>query len=433
MKTYLEENAEVEWKNIEGFPNYKISSNGNVYSANSNKLMKLQLWGTRAGNKYLAVDVSKKGVQKRLAVHRLVAQAFIPNPKNLPCVNHIDGNKFNNDVSNLEWCTYSENNYHTFRTGLKHIPSGVTNKLCKLTYDDVVWIKNNIVLGSKEFGTRPIARKYGVDHNVIKDIFRDNKYADVKVPHIYFVCSDIHGAFTLWQQALNDAGFDINRYSHKIIICGDLMDRFGEAVKCYEFVKRLKQLNKLIYIKGNHEDLLFDCVNELRQTSGCASPHHWSNGTMDTVIQLKQAELLNEALCFIEDNAINYYELGDYIFTHAGLPLKLRYEDRKPILVINKEASKEEFKKHRWDNPVENLKKGELPSNKTMVVGHWHCSALWSYLYPDKYGDFGGYKNRPYNFNICKTKGLIMIDACTALSGKVNILKINEKGQEGFC
>lgn len=429
MKTCLEENIEVEWKDIDGFPNYKISSTGSVYSVHSNKLMKLHLRGTRADNKYLVVCVSKEGIQKNLSIHRLVAQAFIPNPENLPCVNHIDGNKFNNDVSNLEWCTYSENNYHAFRTGLKHIPSGVTNKLCKLTYDDVVWIKNNIILGSKEFGTRPIARKYGVDHTVIKDIFRDNKYADVKVPHTYFICSDIHGAFTLWQQALNDAGFDINRYSHKIIICGDLMDRFDEAIKCYEFVKRLKQLNKLIYIRGNHEDLLFDCVNELQQTGGCASPHHWSNGTVDTIKQLKEFGLLEEVLHFIKDNAIDYYELGDYVFAHAGLPLKLTYENGKPILVINKEASEEEFKKHRWDNPIENLKKGELPNNKIMVVGHWHCFALWHYLYPDKYGDFDSDDDLDENFNICKTNNLIMIDACTVYSCKVNVLKINEKGE----
>ena len=60
-----------------------------------------------------------------------------------------------------------------------------------------------------------------------------------------------------------------------------------------------------------------------------------------------------------------------------------------------------------------------------MVVGHWHCSALWHYLYPDKYGDFDSDDLLDENFNICRTNSLIMIDACTAYSSKVNVLKMN--------
>ena len=245
----------------------------------------------------------------------------------------------------------------------------------------------------------------------------------------YFVSSDIHSFCDEWVIALKDAGLDITNPNHIVVVVGDLFDRGSQSVGCYNFAKELNDLNKLIYIRGNHEDLLFDCVNELQQTGGCASPHHWSNGTVDTVKQLKEFGLLNDVLHFIKDNAINYYELGDYIFAHAGLPLKLVYENDKPILVINKEASEEEFKNHRWDNPIENLKKGELPNNKIMVVGHWHCFALWHYLYPDKYGDFDSDDDLDENFNICKTNNLIMIDACTVYSCKVNVLKINEKGE----
>lgn len=57
-------------------------------------------------------------------VHRLVATAFIPNPLNLPCVNHKDGNKQNNHVNNLEWCTISDNLFHAYRTGLKKHVTG---------------------------------------------------------------------------------------------------------------------------------------------------------------------------------------------------------------------------------------------------------------------------------------------------------------------
>ena len=243
----------------------------------------------------------------------------------------------------------------------------------------------------------------------------------------YFVFSDTHSFFALFWQALLDNGFEVNNPNHILIALGDMYDRGIEAVEMYEFLKEMQSKNRLIYIKGNHEDLLFDCVKELRETGGCASLHHWSNGTVDTIMQLKEKGLLDEVLQFIQDNTIDYYELGNYIFTHAGLPLKLTYKNNKPIMVIDKKANKEEFAKHRWDNPIKNLQEGYLLSNKVMVVGHWHCSALWHYLYPKKYSDFNSFGDLPMNFDICKTNNLIMIDACTAYTKKVNILKIEER------
>ncbi len=68
---------------------------------------------------YQRLTVGKRGEQSTQYIHRLVAECFIPNPDNKPCVNHIDGNKLNNDVSNLEWCTISENHIHAMATGLK--------------------------------------------------------------------------------------------------------------------------------------------------------------------------------------------------------------------------------------------------------------------------------------------------------------------------
>lgn len=67
---------------------------------------------------YLMVTLCKNGKSFNASVHRLIAEAFIPNPDNLPCVNHKDGNKLNNAVENLEWCTYKENNIHAYKTGL---------------------------------------------------------------------------------------------------------------------------------------------------------------------------------------------------------------------------------------------------------------------------------------------------------------------------
>ena len=96
-----------KWVNIENHPSYFISNFGRVFSKKSNKVMKNRVV-SKNGYQQITLDNSQ------LLVHRLVAQAFIPNPDNLPCVNHKDENPGNNDFRNLEWCTYKYNsNYGT--------------------------------------------------------------------------------------------------------------------------------------------------------------------------------------------------------------------------------------------------------------------------------------------------------------------------------
>ena len=96
-------------KQIEGFEDYYVSDKGDVYSNKRSKLKKLKPGNTSG---YLRIIICNAGHPKGFLIHRLVAQAFIPNPENKPCVNHKDGNKHNNCVDNLEWCTYEENNQY---------------------------------------------------------------------------------------------------------------------------------------------------------------------------------------------------------------------------------------------------------------------------------------------------------------------------------
>lgn len=96
------------WKDIDNYPNYQISNFGNVKSLKNNKLLKL------SAGEYKKCFLYCNGKRKTFRVHRLVAQAFLPNPNGFEVVNHIDGNKYNNCVENLEWCTYSYNTKHTY-------------------------------------------------------------------------------------------------------------------------------------------------------------------------------------------------------------------------------------------------------------------------------------------------------------------------------
>ena len=246
----------------------------------------------------------------------------------------------------------------------------------------------------------------------------------------YFVSADTHSFFSIFYKELQAQGFDKDNPEHILIICGDLFDRGEEAVDIYEFVKSLG--DRFIYIRGNHEDLLFDCVQELRENDGCASSHHYSNGTVNTVVQLMEKNIVDEVLEFINNKSIDYYETKDYIFVHGWIPNNetrvVSYYSSETIYsyIPNwREANKEQWEAARWDNGMRCWEQGVREPNKVIVCGHWHCS----------YGNYNihhlgsGEYCEDAHFEPFVDEGIIALDGCTRYSKRSNVIVLEDESE----
>jgi hypothetical protein len=189
---------------------YRITSDGKIYTQSKLKIPLVGEGMEFTGNfkiilkkeRELKTTVNNRGYysvgirRKTHMVHRLVAQAFIPNPLNKPFVNHIDGNKLNNTVSNLEWCTAAENNEHARLTGLHIQARGYTpvyksesskknswanliNK-SQLTEDEVRYIRSVYIPRDKEFGTRALGRKFNISGVAISNVISRKAYPNIE-------------------------------------------------------------------------------------------------------------------------------------------------------------------------------------------------------------------------------------------------------------
>lgn len=177
-------------KDIPGFEGlYAITTDGRVWSypkswvggrRNNYKIGHGGKWLVlRKGNSdqsYYSVSLSKDGKTKNFYVHALVARAFIPNPFNCPCINHKDGNRLNNDSSNLEWCTQSENLEHAKKTGLSK-NYGETHYNRKLTIKKVLEIRSKYQ--PFVYTVTRLADEYGVSRGAIQHIIENKTWKEV--------------------------------------------------------------------------------------------------------------------------------------------------------------------------------------------------------------------------------------------------------------
>ena len=260
----------------------------------------------------------------------------------------------------------------------------------------------------------------------------------------YYVVSDVHGYYNLMKKALKDAGFFNEKEPCKLIVCGDMLERGKEAVQMVDFMLKLKKEGRLIYIRGNHEDLFMECLQQIasRGVHEIASgmSHHYLNGTWDTLIQLscmEEMEAYNNAAELVGrirrspyykellSACVDYYETPNYIFTHGWIPCNC--EDYRALIGCKyqpnwRKASVSVWKVARWFNGMELACKHKvIEENKTIVCGHWHTS--YGHAKIDKNGsEFG--KNA--DFSPFRAKGILAIDGCTAYSGIVNCVVIED-------
>lgn len=157
------------WRIIDGFADlYKVSNFGRVKSFNRGKPKILKERISPNGYRFVALQVGGKKILK--SIHRLVAEAFIPNPENKPQVNHINGVKNDNRVENLEWCTRSENIRHAVATGLK--ASGEDNYNAKITNEQARIIREN----PNNLSIAQLAEEFNVSCNFIGAVQRGKTY-----------------------------------------------------------------------------------------------------------------------------------------------------------------------------------------------------------------------------------------------------------------
>ena len=284
----------------------------------------------------------------------------------------------------------------------------------------------------------------------------------------YFALADIHGFYDSMLEALQEAGFDKENPEHILIVCGDIFDRGTKPKEVYAYFRSLPKQRRHM-IRGNHELLLRDLV-----VRKMALDHDISNGTYETVIrfatdylseyatwrkdhpmptsridklewEMELARFEVEHVPQIYDNAeiqevlnwifsdewTNYLELGNYIFVHSFIPKRDIYDE------FWRQASDEAWEEAMWGCPWQQYRKGlfhqEEKRGKILVCGHWHTSDFYNnliYRYePEKHLDIRT-SNPIFKSELCP--GLIGLDACTALTKKINVLVLqeNELGME---
>lgn len=165
------------WKDIPQYEGiYKCSNMGNIKRVVSNRCKKERILKGSSHRGYLMATLSKDDIHDRRMVHRIIASVFIENPHNKPQINHLDANKRNNCVSNLEWSTQSENIIHAHRLGNM---GGVRHGMSSFTEADILTIRLKYAYGAT---FSYLSKEYNRRKKIMKDIVTGVMFKNVAHP-----------------------------------------------------------------------------------------------------------------------------------------------------------------------------------------------------------------------------------------------------------
>ena len=261
----------------------------------------------------------------------------------------------------------------------------------------------------------------------------------------YFIVSDVHSYYSILRRTLDDKGFSLDK-DHVLVLLGDAFDRGEETRDTAKFLLSLYDQGKLIYVLGNHEELLIKCLQQLARGDDpidLATSYHSINGTWQTLLALadmSEAEAISHPQNVVSNfvfsrvykellaSCVDYFETERYIFTHGFIPCIEKGFSPYVTYSYNpdwREAVPEEWYRARWYNGVKIAVESNVrEAEKTIVCGHWHTSAFHA-----KYEKTGSEWGSDADFTpfYSKDGAVVGIDACTASSQTINCLVYDEE------
>lgn len=169
--------AKLVYPNIpDNLNHFEISTYGRLKNTKTRHIYKPNV--LNSGYCSVRTTLGTRDNKVGILIHKAVAYTFLDNPNNLPEVNHKDGNKENNRLDNLEFCTSHENQQHKYDIGLFDVNKirGENNGASKLTWDDVKYIRKHYVPYSRQFGSRAMAKKFNVKHVTILSVLHNETW-----------------------------------------------------------------------------------------------------------------------------------------------------------------------------------------------------------------------------------------------------------------
>ena len=240
----------------------------------------------------------------------------------------------------------------------------------------------------------------------------------------YFIVADCHSFYSIMKRTLDAAGFDANNPEHIFVSLGDLFDRGDESAEMLRFVSSLPEERKIL-IMGNHELLMQKMLN-----TGCFYRYDISNGTVKTACDITgetnpyvaiQMMRLRKDWAEYYHSCKFYVEMGNCIFTHGWIPDRVDWRS----------ADTQEWEDATWLNGMKQWADGLWEDGKTIFCGHWHTS--WGHSRIRGFGvEFPSTPDDKVCFCPFIDEGIIAMDACTALSEKVNCITLDEDELTNF-